>query len=83
LIPAEELFIATAYQAAPDCFKTEKKSKFKHRNGSEIPWTWSHDLHGPHMIFSNDYRTAYGCHYDWEKIVGNITWRSGTHFYDI
>jgi hypothetical protein len=35
------------------------------------------------MIFSNDYRTAYGCHYDWEKIVGNITWRSGTHFYDV
>ena len=83
LIEAEDLFIATAFQAAPDCFKSDRSYKFRHRNGSEVPWTWSQELHGPHIILSNNFRTAHGCYYDWEKIIGNVTWRSGTHKYEI
>ena len=41
LIDHEDLFIATAFQAAPDCFKTDNSFKFRLRNGSELPWTWS------------------------------------------
>lgn len=72
-----------AFQAAPDCFKTDKNDKYRHRNGSEVPWCWAKDLHGPHVILSNNFKTAHGCHYDWEKIVGNVTWRSGIHKFDI
>jgi len=83
LIDAEDLFIATAFQAAPDCFKADNSYKFRHRNGSELPWTWSQELHGPHIILSNNSRTVHGCHYDWEKIIGNVTWRAGLHKYEI
>lgn len=79
----EELFIAMAFQAAPSCFKEERDILFKHRNGSEVPWVWSKDLHGPHIVLSNNYKTANGCHYDWEKILGNVTWRSGIHKYEV
>lgn len=27
--------------------------------------------------------TVHGCHYDWEKILGNVTWRAGLHKYEI
>lgn len=58
LIDAEDLFIATAFQAAPDCFKTDESFKFKHRHGSELPWVWSQELHGKHIILSNNQLTA-------------------------
>lgn len=72
-----------AFQAAPDCFKADKNDKYRHRNGSEVPWCWAKELHGPHVILSNNFKTAHGCHYDWEKIVGNVTWRSGIHKFEI
>lgn len=77
------MFIATAFQAAPDCFKDDKSDKFRHRNGSEVPWSWSKENHGPHIILSNNFKTAHGCHYDWEKIQGNVIWRQGTHKFEI
>ena len=83
LIDHEELFIASAYQAAPDCFKNDESAKFRHRNGSEQPWTWSTELHGPRIILSNSNRTASGCFYDWEKIIGNVTWRQGKHRFEV
>lgn len=83
LIDVRDLYKATAFQAAPDCFKEEKSDKFKHRNGSEVPWAWSKDLKGHHIILSNNHKTAAGCHFDWEKIVGNVIWRSGTHAFEI
>lgn len=58
-------------------------AKFRHRNGSEQPWTWSTELHGPRIILSNSNRTASGCFYDWEKIIGNVTWRQGKHRYEV
>jgi hypothetical protein len=61
----------------------EKNDKFRHRSGSEVPWSWSKDHHGPHIILSNGNKTAHGCHYDWEKIVGNVIWRSGIHKFEI
>jgi hypothetical protein len=72
-----------AFQAAPDCFKADRSDKYRHRNGSEVPWCWAKEYHGPHIILSNNFKTAHGCHYDWEKIVGNVTWRSGTHKFEI
>jgi hypothetical protein len=42
----EDLFIATAFQAAPDCFKTPEHMQnyiFRQRNGSEVPWNFSQD----------------------------------------
>ena len=83
LFGMEELFRATAYQAAPDCFKEDKSYRYRHRNGSEAPWFWSKENHGPHVLLSNNYKTAHGCHYDWEKCLGNVVWRSGTHSFEV
>mmetsp|Transcript_40442 Transcript_40442/g.61691 ORF Transcript_40442/g.61691 Transcript_40442/m.61691 type:complete len:207 (+) Transcript_40442:789-1409(+) len=59
----------------------DKSFKFRHRSGTEVPWDWSTDLSGPHIILSN--KSAQGCHYDWEKVVSSTTWRSGTHKYEV
>lgn len=83
LMDINELFVAMAFQATPDCFKDERNIRYKHRNGSEVPWVWSKDHHGPHIVLSNNFKTANGCHYDWEKIIGNVTWRSGIHRYEV
>jgi hypothetical protein len=52
LIDPDELFIASAYQASPSCFSGSMDAKFRHRNGSELPWFWTNDLAGPHIILS-------------------------------
>ena len=83
LVDMEDLFVAAAFQAAPDSFKNKDSDIYRHRNGSEVPWIWSKEQHGPHIVLSNNFRTAHGCHYDWEKILGNVTWRSGLHHYEI
>ncbi|CDW80411.1 btb poz domain-containing protein 2 [Stylonychia lemnae] len=83
LIDIHEVYVAMAFQAAPDCFKNDKSDKFRHRYGSEVPWSWSKEHHGPHILLSNNFKTAHGCHYDWEKIVGNVVWRSGIHKFEI
>jgi hypothetical protein len=48
-----------------------------------VPWVWHSDLHGSHILLSNDNRTVHGGHFDWEKILGGVTWRSGTHKYEV
>ena len=83
LISKHELYVAMAFQAAPDCFKNEPSDKFRHRCGSEMPWCWSKEHHGQHILLSNNFKTAHGCHYDWEKILGNVVWRAGTHRYEV
>ena len=86
LVEMEDLFLATAFQAAPDCFKTQKhvnNSNFRHRAGSEVPWVFSKEHHGPHILLQHNYKTAHGCHYDWEKVIGDIFWRSGVHSYAV
>ena len=61
----------------------ESGDRFRHRIGSEMPWTWAKEYHSQHIILSNNYKTAHGCHYDWKKIIGNVTWRSGNHKFEI
>ena len=56
-------------------------ARFRHRNGCEIPFKFSKELHGPHILLSNNFKTAHGCHYDWEKVMGDVLWRSGIHNY--
>lgn len=44
LVEMEDLYIATTFQAAPDCFKSAQHAQnpiFRQRNGSEVPWIFS------------------------------------------
>ena len=48
-----------------------------------MPWSFSKEHHGPHILLSDNYRVAHGCHFDWEKVIGNVIWRTGVHKFDV
>ncbi len=48
-----------------------------------MPWVFSKEHHGPHILLQHNFKTAHGCHYDWEKVIGDVFWRSGVHSYAV
>jgi hypothetical protein len=34
-------------------------------------------------MLQNNFKSALGCHLDWEKVIGDVIWRSGVHSYRV
>ena len=83
LISKDELYLALAYQTAPQCCSSEENPSFRERVGSRRPWVWSEEKIGPHIVLSYDKKTAIAHHYDWEKVMGKAMWYAGVHVFSV
>jgi len=83
LVDKDKLYLAMAYQAAPECFKEDTRSIFRERVGSMRPWCWDEEALGEHMILSADRRTVIGHHFNWEKALGSVQWHAGRHSFTV
>ena len=83
LVDKDVLYLALAYQAAPQCYLSHTEPIFYERVGSQRPWIWSTERIGPHIVLSADKKTAIAHHYDWEKVLGRVQWFAGIHEFSV